>query len=238
MSVYLLRAKEGPAYVPPPCTGLFQDTPCGSNPFAPWVERCSGEGSPAAAPSPRGNFCSNDAVNNAQMAVFLITSLGASPPACTSAPFADVPCTAFAAAFIAEEARRQITSGCGNGNFCPSAVVTRGDMAGLVVRAFAISLRFDPNTQRNLQRAYTNDFLTGVPGYASAITYNANGLVNQVFHSNGVTDTQSVDTTNWLARPLSISTFGAATNWSTGTYSTTAPATSPKWGPTGSSTTR
>ncbi len=39
-----------------------------------------------------------------------------------------------------------------------------------------------------------------------------------MFHSNGVTDTQGVDTTKWLARPLSISTSGAATNWSTGTY--------------------
>ena len=56
-----------------------------------------------------------------------------------------------------------------------------------------------------------------MPGYASAISYNANSLVNQVFHSNGVTDTQGVDTTKWLARGCSpISTSGAATNWNTG----------------------
>jgi RHS repeat-associated protein len=218
MSVYLLLAKEGPGYVPPPCTGIFQDTPCGTNPYAPWVEEIFRRGITGGCSTTPRSYCPNAPVNNSEMAVFLITSLGVSPSPCPAAPFADVPCGAFASAFIAEEARRHITFGCGNGNFCPSAFVTRGDMAGLVVRAFGIALRFDPNTQRNVQFAYSSGFLTGVPGYASTISYNANGLVNQVFHSNGVTDTQTVDTTNWLARPLSISTSGAAANWSTGLY--------------------
>ena len=30
--------------------------------------------------------------------------------------------------------------------------------------------------------------------------YRVSGLVNQVFHGNGVNDTQTVGTTNWLAK--------------------------------------
>ena len=42
-------------------------------------------------------------------------------------------------------------------------------------------------------------------------------MVNQVVHANGVTDTYGKDP-NDMARPASISTSGAATNWATGTY--------------------
>jgi len=38
MAVFLLRAREGVGYVPPPCvTPTFTDVPC-SSPFAPWIE--------------------------------------------------------------------------------------------------------------------------------------------------------------------------------------------------------
>ncbi|MFL6193494.1 MAG: RHS repeat domain-containing protein [Thermoanaerobaculia bacterium] len=66
---------------------------------------------------------------------------------------------------------------------------------------------------------YTNGWLTKIPGFVdTAITYHANGMFNQIVHSNGVTDVQAIDTTNWMARPQSISTSGALANWSTGTY--------------------
>jgi len=75
-----------------------------------------------------------------------------------------------------------------------------------------------PAVERTTSYGYANGFLTGVTGYASSISYHPNGMVNQVAHANGVTDTQAADSTNWLARPLSISTSGASANWSTGTY--------------------
>jgi hypothetical protein len=37
MAVFLLKAKNGLCYVPPPCAGVFTDVPCSSS-FAPWIE--------------------------------------------------------------------------------------------------------------------------------------------------------------------------------------------------------
>ena len=44
MAVFLLKAKHGICYTPPPCTGVFPDVPCSSN-FAPWIEAMAAEGS-------------------------------------------------------------------------------------------------------------------------------------------------------------------------------------------------
>jgi RHS repeat-associated protein len=170
-------------------------------------------------------YCPDGNVNNSQMAVFVIAMLGISPPACTAAPFADVPCTAFAASFIAEEARRQITPGCGGGNFCPNSLVTRAQMAGLLVHAFDIPVAFDPATPRSAQLTYTQGLLTGVTGTSGATTttygslsYYPNLLVSQVAHGNGVTDTQGNDPYQ-MRRPSSLAASGLSASWSSGTYS-------------------
>lgn len=64
---------------------------------------------------------------------------------------------------------------------------------------------------------YTRGWLTSVPGYANAISYHANGMINQVAHANGVTYTQALDP-NAMRRPASYSTTGATTNWTSGAY--------------------
>ena len=66
---------------------------------------------------------------------------------------------------------------------------------------------------------YSEGFLTAVPGWASSITYHPNRMVNQVMHSNGVTDTIANDP-NGMRRPLSIATSGVAggANFATGNY--------------------
>lgn len=71
------------------------------------------------------------------MAVLLSRALGVpNSPTPAAQRFADVPPTDSAYAFIEEIARRQITLGCGNGNYCPELSVTRGQMAAFLVRAF------------------------------------------------------------------------------------------------------
>ena len=37
MAVFLLKARLGVCYTPPPCSGTFPDVPCSNN-FAPWIE--------------------------------------------------------------------------------------------------------------------------------------------------------------------------------------------------------
>jgi hypothetical protein len=69
MAVFLLKSKHGAAYVPPPATGLFPDVPVGywaRN----WIEQLAVEGITGGCGG--GNYCPEDNVTRAQMAVFLV----------------------------------------------------------------------------------------------------------------------------------------------------------------------
>lgn len=136
MAVFLLRAKEGSTYFPPPATGtVFNDVPAG-NGFAAWIEELSDRGITSGCGS--GNYCPSNPVTRAQMAVFLlITDEGAGyvPPPATGM-FPDVPLVSGFAPWIEELARRGITSGCGGGNYCPSNPVTRAQMSAFLVSTF------------------------------------------------------------------------------------------------------
>jgi hypothetical protein len=139
MAVFLLRALHGVCFLPPPATGtVFADVP--ANSFAArWIEAlfaaqvtggCGGN-----------NYCPSSSVTREQMAVFLLRTQGGptySPPACVTPTFNDVPCTSGFAKWIEELARRGIASGCGNNNFCPHDLVTRGQMAVFVVTTLGL----------------------------------------------------------------------------------------------------
>ncbi|HEV7240800.1 MAG TPA: RHS repeat-associated core domain-containing protein [Thermoanaerobaculia bacterium] len=76
------------------------------------------------------------------MAVFLLRAKeGGSyqPPPATGTMFGDVPASYLLAAWIEELARRGITSGCGNGNYCPNDPVRRDQMSTLLVRTFNLA---------------------------------------------------------------------------------------------------
>ncbi|PYQ65282.1 MAG: hypothetical protein DMF53_05815 [Acidobacteria bacterium] len=78
------------------------------------------------------NFCPAGLITRGEMAMFLLLAKEGSaylPPACTTPLFADVPCSDPLAPWINEVARRGITAGCGGGNYCPGAQVTRSQMA-------------------------------------------------------------------------------------------------------------
>jgi CSLREA domain-containing protein len=84
------------------------------------------------------NYCPNNSVTRAQMAVFLLRGIHGSaysPPTATGTVFTDVPSDAFAAAWIEQMVAEGITSGCGNGNYCPNSTVTRAQMAVFLLRA-------------------------------------------------------------------------------------------------------
>jgi hypothetical protein len=139
MAIFLLRAKYGPWWVPPPATGIFKDVPIGSL-AAPWVEELFNEGITHGC-SP-GYYCPNDPVTRTQMAPFLLRSRHGSsytPPPCTGI-FADVACMPVKAPFvdwIEELSHEGITQGCAPGPlYCPSAAVFRAQMAIFLVRTF------------------------------------------------------------------------------------------------------
>jgi len=69
MAVFLLRAKHGAAYQPPPTTGVFTDVPP-SKFAAAWIEQLAAEGITAGCGG--GNYCPESPVTREQMAVFLV----------------------------------------------------------------------------------------------------------------------------------------------------------------------
>jgi hypothetical protein len=137
MAALVLKARYGLCYVPPPCTGQFDDVPCPST-FAAWIEAFANEGITGGCGN--GNFCPQNPVRRDQMAVFLLKAEhGAdyAPPACTGL-YPDVPCPSFFADWIEQLATEGITGGCGNGNYCPTASITRGQMAVFLVKTFKL----------------------------------------------------------------------------------------------------
>jgi hypothetical protein len=85
-----------------------------------------------------GNYCPNGSVSRAQMAVFLLKAEHGFyyvPPACAGV-FSDVPCPGgFAVDWIERLAAEGITGGCGGGNYCPDAAVTRAQMSAFLLKA-------------------------------------------------------------------------------------------------------
>jgi hypothetical protein len=93
-------------------------------------------------------FCPDGLVNRAQMAVFIERAIGAqAPPLNTPQLFNDVP-PGYGGNFydyINDFARRGITDGCspidpmtGRRNYCPESLLTRGEMAVFLTRAFGL----------------------------------------------------------------------------------------------------
>jgi hypothetical protein len=85
-----------------------------------------------------GNYCPDVSIPREQMAVFLLVAKeGANyvPPACAAPMFGDVPCSNPFARWINELATRGVTGGCGGGNFCPQAAVSREQMAVFLLLA-------------------------------------------------------------------------------------------------------
>ena len=84
-----------------------------------------------------GNYCPLSNVTRQQMAVFLLKSrngLCYVPPPC-SGVFPDVPCSSNFSPWIEALAAAGITGGCGSGNYCPLADVTRQQMAVFLLKS-------------------------------------------------------------------------------------------------------
>jgi hypothetical protein len=139
MAIFLLVSKNGAAYTPPPATGLvFLDVP--ANAFAAaFIEALFA--AQVTSGCGGGNYCPDFFITRAEMAVFLLRMLEGptyNPPPATGTVFGDVGINDFAAAWIEEIADRGITGGCGGGNYCPNAFVSRAHMAVFLVTTFEL----------------------------------------------------------------------------------------------------
>ena len=139
MSVFLERGIHGASYNPPATGGStgFGDVDPAYWAGA-WIKQLAADGITSGCGG--GNYCPESPVTRAQMAIFLLRSkygTSYSPPAVgSSTGFADVPTSYWAAAWIKQLVVEGITAGCGSGNYCPEAPVTRAQMAVFLVRTF------------------------------------------------------------------------------------------------------
>jgi hypothetical protein len=136
MARWLLLARHGATYAPPPCTGIFSDVPCEYTSNADFIEELYREGVTAGCyynpETGERRYCPDESVQRQQMAVFLEVAKDITPPECTVQVFADVPCSSPYAKFIDDIYARGITAGCGNGNFCPGEPTLRSQEAVFV----------------------------------------------------------------------------------------------------------
>jgi hypothetical protein len=112
----------------------FGDVPP-SHPFYRFVETLLHVGVTAGCTAT--TYCPDGVTTREQMSVFLLRARegGAyTPPACTTAPFPDVPCASPFAAWVQELVARGITAGCGGGLYCPTSSVTREQMAVFLLK--------------------------------------------------------------------------------------------------------
>jgi hypothetical protein len=140
MTVFVLSAHEGAGYQPRACaTPLFPDVPAAS-PFCRFVEELARRGVVSGCGG--GNFCPSAPVTRAEMAVFVLRTRepALTPPACGTPMFADVPASDPFCRWIEELARRGVVAGCGGGNYCPAAPVTREQMSVFISAGFGLTL--------------------------------------------------------------------------------------------------
>jgi len=137
MAIFLLKGIHGSSFTPPAINGSTGFTDVATDYWAAaWIKQLAAEGITGGCGP--GVYCPDATVTRAQMAIFLLKAKHGSsysPPAAAGV-FTDVPLDYWAAKWIEQLAAEGVTSGCGNGNYCPDSSVTRAQMAVFLVKAF------------------------------------------------------------------------------------------------------
>ena len=149
----ILQGKNGPVdqctvcHTTTPSTGsgphgltssgaLFEDVP--STYWArDFIERLYNAGITSGCSTSPLMYCPDATVTRAQMAIFILRGMHGSayiPPTASGTVFSDVPAGSFAADWIEQLAAEGVTAGCGGGNYCPDATITRAQMAIFLLR--------------------------------------------------------------------------------------------------------
>ncbi len=137
VAVLIERAVNGVSYAPPAATGIFADVPT-SHWAADWIEQAYADGLTKGCSTDPLQFCPDQYVTRADLAVFLLRQKHGSsytPPTATGI-FADVPTSYWAADWIEELYAEGITTGCDNASlsYCPDELVSRAELAAFLVR--------------------------------------------------------------------------------------------------------
>ena len=145
-----------------------------------------------------GMLCPGEPIDRKTMAVWTVRALDSQNPApIANSRFSDVADGSFHAPFIERMAELGVTTGCGDGTFCPDDTVTRYQMAVFLTRAFDLEPGPDPGfTDVTPSAWYYNDVAALA---ASAITA---GCGNGTFCPNQQTSRGQMAT--FLARATGL----------------------------------
>ncbi|MBF0371652.1 MAG: S-layer homology domain-containing protein, partial [Magnetococcales bacterium] len=146
MAIFLLRSQYGSDYSPASASGtLFSDI-SSSYWAAAYVEQLATLGITSGCEE--GLFCPGREITRAEMAIFILrTKYGSDyqPSSASGTVYGDISSDYWAAAYIEQLyndgfADDTIEPGreCGDGYFCPSLTVNRGEMAAFLVQAFSL----------------------------------------------------------------------------------------------------
>ena len=118
--------------------GAFDDDEGGTH--EPGTDALRAEGILEGTECGAGHICPTEPMLRWVMAVWLVRAVdGADPAGATSGRFSDVSSDEWWASHVERLAELEVTLGCGDGTgFCPADVVTRGQMATFLVRAFGL----------------------------------------------------------------------------------------------------
>jgi hypothetical protein len=142
MAIFLEKGKRGADHEPDAATGeVFSDVAMDDF-AADWIELLFADGiTDGCQIEPERKYCPNSPVSRAQMAIFLMKAkyVEEFEPDFeeTSTGFSDVNMTDPAGPYIMQLVLEGITSGCGDGLYCPDLPVTREQMAIFLVKTFA-----------------------------------------------------------------------------------------------------
>jgi YVTN family beta-propeller protein len=135
-----------------------------------------------------GDYCPSESVTRDQMAAFLVratqVSAGAPPEeftcngnvdcSTTTPYFSDVPSTDVFFKYIQKLKELGMTTGCGNGDYCPSENVTRDQMAAFLVRATQVGAGAPPEgftCNGNVDCSTTTPYFSDVPSTEGFFKY-------------------------------------------------------------------
>ena len=164
MAAFIIRAL-GDFNPPAPAQQRFADVPP-SNVFYAFIEQMAQLGITVGCGG--GNYCPSQPVTREQMAAFIIRALGVpNPPPPAQQRFADVPPSNQFYPFIEEMAVRRITVGCAPGSYCPSAPVTREQMAAFLTRAFDTQINYPPAVFAGTNQTVTLPSTSTLTGFVS-----------------------------------------------------------------------
>lgn len=133
MAAFIIRAL-GDFNPPAPPSQRFIDVPP-NNPFYAFIDEMAVRQITVGCPAP--SYCPGSQVPHQEIAAFIMRARGEfTPPTPPAQRFTDVPVGNVFYKFIDRMAVLNIWPGCGGGNYCPGAPVTRREMAHILVQAF------------------------------------------------------------------------------------------------------